>query len=279
LAADRCCGTAQRKLLAGAEIMALAGEQDRRLLFGFQLDPMRAVSTRRRMLIGVLNAAKIVNAHQDELLRRSLVECDVLLADGQSVVWASRLLGRPLPERVAGIDLFEELLRLADAERRSVFFLGATPDVLTRLIAVIEARFPNVRIAGSQHGYFKDEDSEQVAGEIAASGADMLFIGMTSPRKEVFLGRFGPTLNVPILHGVGGSFDIFAGQTKRAPVLWQRTGMEWAYRVLQEPRRLWWRYLSTNSAFVLMTLNEWLRPARAFEQSGLANSASNIRHI
>jgi N-acetylglucosaminyldiphosphoundecaprenol N-acetyl-beta-D-mannosaminyltransferase len=251
---------------------------DRQLLFGFRLDALAmdsvvarcrsALDTRERMMIGVLNAAKIVNSRRDSLQRKSLLECDVLLADGQSIVWASRLLGRPLPERVAGIDLFERLLALADEEGASIYLLGARPDVLARLETAATSRFRRLRIAGSHHGYFDQSESASIAQDIRRSGADMLFIGMTSPKKEIFLGTFGPTLDVPILHGVGGSFDILAGQTRRAPLAWQRLGMEWAYRLLQEPRRLWWRYLKTNTAFILLTCRELLHPAHAFERSG-----------
>lgn len=262
---------------------------DRRLLFGFQLDPLTlddvlrrcatAIQTRERLLIGVLNAAKIVKARRDDLLRNSLLDCDVLLADGQSVVWASKLVKRPLPERVAGIDLFEHLLGLANQQQRSIYLLGAKPEVLEKLREVVAQRYPGARLAGSHHGYFADADIERIAQDIAQSGADMLFIGMTSPRKEIFLAKYGPSLNVPVLHGVGGSFDIMAGHTKRAPVAWQRAGMEWAYRVVQEPRRMWWRYFSTNTSFILLTLAELLRPAHPFEAPRIQASASGIRHI
>lgn len=248
--------------------------RQRQLLFGMYLDAVRmdevidrcheALRTRSRMLLGVLNAAKVVKLRNDALLRNSLIECDLLVADGQSIVWASKLLGRPLPERIAGIDVFDRLLALAHREGRSVALLGAQPAVLQRLEEVIGERFPGLKIACSHHGYFPPHDAERVAGLIQASGADMLFIGMTSPKKEIFLGTFGSMLNVPVLHGVGGSFDVMAGLTKRAPLAWQRAGMEWAYRLLQEPRRLWWRYLATNTSFIQLTAREMLHPARAF---------------
>lgn len=250
---------------------------ERQLLFGVYFDPLRmedvvqrcrtALLTRSRVLLGVLNAAKVVKMRRDDLLRDSLIDCDLLLADGQSIVWASRLLRRPLPERVAGIDLFEELLALANREGRSIYLLGAEPEVLARLEERIENRFPRLRIAGSHHGYFAAAEGASIAAGIKASGADMLFLGMVSPKKEIFLGMFGDALDVPVLHGVGGSFDILAGKTKRAPAIWQRMGMEWAYRVLQEPQRLWWRYASTNAAFILLTALELLRPARAFKRT------------
>ena len=248
---------------------------ERRLLFGMYMDPLRmeeaiercraAIRTRQRLLVGVLNAAKIVNLRRDSMLRNSLIECDMLVADGQAVVWASKLLGRPLPERIAGIDLFARLLALADAESRAVALLGAQPDVLATMEDVIHTRYPNLTIAYSHHGYFNSEEAESVAAGIRESGADMLFLGMVSPKKEVFLATYGPSLGIPVLHGVGGSFDILAGLTKRAPLRWQKYGMEWAYRVLQEPRRLWWRYLSTNSSFLRLLAWEMVSPARPFK--------------
>lgn len=248
---------------------------ERKLLFGMYMDPLRmeeaiercrtAIRTRQRMLVGVLNAAKIVNLRRNSMLRNSLIECDMIVADGQAVVWASKLLGRPLPERIAGIDLFVGLLALADAEGRSVALLGARPDVLAAMETVIRTRYPNLRISYSHHGYFKPEEAESIASGICECGADMLFLGMVSPNKEVFLATYGPSLGVPVLHGVGGSFDVLAGLTRRAPLLWQKLGMEWAYRVLQEPGRLWWRYLSTNSSFLRLLAREMVSPTRPFK--------------
>ncbi|AXT86896.1 glycosyltransferase [Aeromicrobium sp. A1-2] len=253
---------------------ALVHAGTRRQLFGLQIDAMTAAEvvsltetsllSRRRLLVGVVNAAKVVHLRSDPILRESLLGCDVLLADGQSVVWASRLLGQRLPERVAGIDLFELFLGVADRDRRSVYLLGARPGVLRAVEQCIANQWPGVRIAGSRDGYFTDDDSEQVAADIAASGADMLFLGMSSPKKEIFLATHGDTLGVPILHGVGGSFDVLAGVTKRAPAAWQRCGMEWLYRVMQEPRRLWRRYLTTNSAFLALVMRERLRPSAPY---------------
>ncbi|GAA1788755.1 WecB/TagA/CpsF family glycosyltransferase [Agromyces lapidis] len=240
----------------------------RQPLFGLEFDPLtmddvlararEAISAHRRLLVGVVNAAKIVHMRADDELRDSLLEPDVLLADGQSVVWASRFLGHPLPERVAGCDLFERLLAVADADHRAVYFLGARAEVLDRMLEEVRARFPGVRIAGAHDGYFPDASAGDLAHEIAESGADMLFLGITSPKKEKFLAHFGDELDVPILHGVGGSFDVLAGVTRRAPDRWQRLGFEWLYRLLQEPRRLAGRYLSTNTAFIVLTVRERL---------------------
>ena len=235
-----------------------------------------AVEHRTRLLVGVLNAAKVVKLRQDTVLRESLLECDVLLADGQSVVWAGSFLGHPLPERVAGIDLFEALLDLADREHRRVYLLGARPEVLERLLETVAQRWPGAVVAGSRDGYFTDDEAPAVAAEVAASRADMLFLGMTTPKKEIFLGSHARTMRVPVMHGVGGSFDVLAGVTRRAPLRWQRMGLEWAYRLLQEPGRLWRRYLVTNTAFVALLLQERLHARTPYAPP--SPSTGGVRH-
>jgi N-acetylglucosaminyldiphosphoundecaprenol N-acetyl-beta-D-mannosaminyltransferase len=235
-----------------------------------------AMAERRQLLIGVVNAAKVVKLQSDEMLRESLLACDLLVADGQSIVWASRILGQPLPERVAGIDIFQRLLELGEAEGRSIYLLGAKPQVLALLEQHIRQRYPNVRIAGSRDGYYREEESAAVAKHIRSSGADMLFLGMSSPKKEIFLGTYGSSLGVPILHGVGGSFDVLAGITRRAPLSWQRLGMEWAYRLLQEPGRMWKRYLTTNAAFLVMTAREFAHPSPPFRRDAETGASPRL---
>ncbi len=218
-----------------------------------------AVAERRPFQIGVVNAAKVVNMQRDARLRDDVLASDIVLADGMSLVWASRLVGRPLPERVAGIDLMFRLLERAAEKGHRVFCLGATDEVLAAAVATFRSRFPGLVIAGTQHGYFSVADEPRVAQAIAASRADIVFIAMTSPRKEQFLAQWSRVLDVPVWHGVGGSFDVAAGKVARAPMLWQRLGLEWLYRVKQEPRRLWKRYLVTNTIFARMLFREWLR--------------------
>lgn len=246
----------------------------RQPLFGLEIDALTmsealehaqyCTRNRVRLLVGVVNAAKIVQMRADPQLRNSLLEADVLLADGQAVIWASRILGRPLPERIAGIDLFEKLLEVADRDGLRVYFLGARPAVLDKLLDAVRERFPGVVVAGSRNGYFTEEEAPEVAGTISQSRADMLFLGMPSPMKENFLARYGDGLRIPLLHGVGGSFDVLAGITRRAPDVWQRLGLEWAYRLLQEPGRLWNRYLTSNTAFIVLTVKERFRPTTPY---------------
>jgi len=221
-----------------------------------------AISSREPLMVGVVNAAKLVKMRDDRLLRDSVLGADLIVADGQAVVWASRILGQALPGRVTGIDLFEALLELADRENLSVYLLGAAADVLDELVRTVGRRFPGARIAGRHDGYFSDDEAEPIAMEIAAQKPDMLFVGITTPKKELFLEAWGPKLDVAVCHGVGGSFDVMAGKTRRAPVLWQRLGIEWLWRVAQEPRRMWKRYLVTNSQFIVLVAREWIRIRR-----------------
>ncbi|MGR4880751.1 WecB/TagA/CpsF family glycosyltransferase [Streptomyces sp. LARHCF249] len=241
----------------------------RQSLFGVGLDPLTMDETVRRCLdavrrgerieIGMVNAAKLVNMRRDPRLARAVADCDLVLADGQAVVWAGRVLGVRLPERVAGIDLFMRLLAAAEAADISVYLLGAKQQVLEMMLHQISERFPKLRVAGSRNGYFADSEQEAIADAIADSRAQLLFLGMTSPKKEIFTAGYGDRTGAHVVHGVGGSFDILAGITKRAPVVWQRMGLEWCYRALQEPRRLGKRYLTTNTAFLLMTVRELIR--------------------
>jgi N-acetylglucosaminyldiphosphoundecaprenol N-acetyl-beta-D-mannosaminyltransferase len=191
---------------------------------------------------------------------------DVILADGIAVVWAARLLGAPLPERVAGINLMAGILRRGQGRGYRVFCLGASDDVLQRTVARMAARFPRVRIVGSHNGYFTEHEEEAVAQAIAEARPDVLFVAMTSPRKEMFLARWSKRLAVPVCHGVGGAFDVVAGKVRRAPIGWQRLGLEWLYRVLQEPGRLWRRYLVTNTLFCGLVLRALLRQRMAGPQ-------------
>jgi N-acetylglucosaminyldiphosphoundecaprenol N-acetyl-beta-D-mannosaminyltransferase len=209
-----------------------------------------------------INAAKAVAARDDAELRAIIDRCELVSADGQAVVWASRLLGDPLPTRVAGIDLMQRLLQRAEQRGYRVFILGAKADVLERAAQRIRSRHPALALVGTRDGYFGESDDSAVAAEVAAARPDILFVAMPSPRKEYWLGRYGPGLGVPFVMGVGGSVDVIAGVTRRAPALWQKLGLEWAYRLLQEPRRLIGRYARTNFRFVYLVALEMITRRR-----------------
>ena len=221
------------------------------------------IRQRRPLHLGVVNAAKLVRMSSDDGLNEAVIDSDLVLADGMSVVWAARFLGRPLPERCAGIDIMLALMELAARNRYRVFCLGATGAVLDQAVTEMRRLFPRIDIAGHHDGYFGPDDEPEVVRQIEASGADMLFVAITSPKKEQFMARWADRLTVPIRHGVGGSFDVLAGKVRRAPRWMQRIGMEWFYRVAQEPGRLWRRYFVTNPVFAWMVLQEFFRRPRA----------------
>lgn len=245
------------------------GSADARDILGVPVHPLRmdemlervhrAVVTRERLHIGVVNAAKVVNMRRDGRLRDAVLSADVIVADGIAVVWAGRLLGQPVPERVAGIDLMLGILERGSEAGYRVYCLGATEAVLQETVKRMRRDYPGVRYVGSHHGYFSAVEEAAVARQIADARPDVLFVAMTSPKKEQFLARWSHEVEVPVCHGVGGSFDVLAGKTQRAPQTWQKLGLEWLYRVKQEPRRMWRRYLVTNTWFCLLVAGEALR--------------------
>ena len=202
----------------------------------------------------VINAGKVVMMHDDPALREIIAACDLVNADGQSIVWAGRALGIPVPERVAGIDLMDRLLERAAERGWPVYFLGARQEVLDACVARLAERYPTLKFAGARNGYF-DDDAE-VAAAVRASGARLLFVGISSPRKERFLSERLPEMGPVFAMGVGGSFDVIAGLTRRAPAWMQRAGLEWFYRFAQEPGRMWRRYLVGNLRFLGLVLRE-----------------------
>lgn len=219
----------------------------------------RAIQEKTPVHHVVVNAAKMVNAQKDEELKKSIVDCDIINADGKSIVWASRILNCALPERVAGIDLMQNLVALAAQKNYKVFLLGAEEDVVSKVVETYTAAYGTQLIAGYRNGYFHKEEEEELALQIANSKADMLFVALTSPKKEIFLNKYKHLLQVPFIMGVGGSFDVIAGKTKRAPLWMQNAGMEWFYRVLQEPKRMWKRYLFGNSEFLYLVVKEKIK--------------------
>jgi N-acetylglucosaminyldiphosphoundecaprenol N-acetyl-beta-D-mannosaminyltransferase len=206
-----------------------------------------------------VNAAKLVALRRDRRLREIVARCELVSADGMAIVWASRLLGDPLPERVNGTDLMLRLLALAERKGWSVYVLGARADVLERAIGRIRAAHPGLRIAGYRDGWFADAESPAVAAAIREAAPQLLFVAISSPRKELWLAEHGRTLGVPLVMGVGGSIDIVAGVTRRAPRWMQAAGLEWLFRLVQEPRRLGRRYLVTNVQFLGLLGRELLR--------------------
>ncbi|WP_249150667.1 WecB/TagA/CpsF family glycosyltransferase [Bradyrhizobium sp. JYMT SZCCT0180] len=209
----------------------------------------RAMHSQQRLQHVALNVAKFVNMRFDSVLAADVANSDVISIDGMGIVWGARALGLPVETRVTGIDLLTELLALCAKEGFKPYFLGATPGVLQQAAQHVRGNHPSITFAGLRDGYFTREQEADVVREIRTSRADCLFIGMPTPRKEHFLASYRDVLGVPFIMGVGGSFDILAGSVRRAPVCIQHLGLEWLYRVYQEPGRMWWRYARTNTLF------------------------------
>jgi bacterial polymer biosynthesis proteins, WecB/TagA/CpsF family len=209
------------------------------------------IRNKRHIHHTVVNAGKIVSMHDNPVLKESVVNADIINADGQAVVWASKLFGAPLRERVAGIDLMEKLVEMAYLNQYKIFFFGAKESVLKKMVDKYSKQFSPDIIAGYRNGYFKKEEERGIAQQIADSGAHILFVAISSPVKENFLYQNRDILkNVNFIMGVGGSFDVVAGHVKRAPIWMQKSGLEWAYRVYQEPKRMFKRYLVGNTKFI-----------------------------
>jgi N-acetylglucosaminyldiphosphoundecaprenol N-acetyl-beta-D-mannosaminyltransferase len=247
---------------------AVNGARDRQVvLFGVPIDNLtlaetvdrieemvRSGSTHQHV---VVNVDKIVKLQRDAKLREAILDCDLINADGQPVVWASRLLGKPLRERVAGIDLFGALIERCTERGFRPFLLGARQEVVEKAVAVLKARHPRLEMAGWRNGYWNAGEEAAVVAQIKQARPDVLFVAMSSPMKEVFLRRWKGELQVPFVMGVGGTFDVTAGMVKRAPSWMQRCGLEWLYRLVQEPQRMWRRYLVEDMTFFALMWREW----------------------
>jgi N-acetylglucosaminyldiphosphoundecaprenol N-acetyl-beta-D-mannosaminyltransferase len=227
----------------------------------------------------VVNTFKFLLMHKDPALKSIVKNCDIINADGQSAVWALKLLRRPIKERVTGIDLMDALAERAAREKLSVYFFGARPHVVERVAAIYRETHPSLRIAGYHHGYFRREGEEQAAVQrIRQAEPDILFVALDSPRKEYWLGRYLQELNVPFSMGVGGSFDVMAGRFPRAPRWMQDWGMEWLWRMKQDPRRMWKRYLKSHTLFGWLILRELINQKKLNSAGGAVTPEKKTSH-
>jgi len=216
----------------------------------------QCIISQKKCNITVVNTASVVYAQKNELMLNAINNSTITTIDGMPIVWTLRMLGYKIPGRVCGPDIYDNLIDLAVVKGYKPYFLGATPEVIEKMVSIYKNKYPNLNIAGYRNGFFTENEEQDIVDQIKASNADMLFIGMSSPKKEVFLKKYFDYMDVPISMGVGGVFDIIAGKTNRAPVWMQKSGFEWFYRILQEPRRMMMRYAYTNSVFIWMAVKE-----------------------
>jgi N-acetylglucosaminyldiphosphoundecaprenol N-acetyl-beta-D-mannosaminyltransferase len=193
-------------------------------------------------------------ADRDPGYRAILNRADLAVADGMPLVWFSRIGRAPLPERVSGIDLLEQCCRLAAEESVPVFFLGAASGVAAQAARLLSERYPGLRVAGTYSPPFAPVTSEgeaEMAGLVRRAGRCVLLVAFGAPRQDRFISEHLKQFDAAIAMGVGGSFDILAGSLRRAPIWMQRAGLEWVWRLIQEPRRLWRRYLIEDIPFIV----------------------------
>lgn len=221
------------------------------------LEINNAIGQKRQIHHADINAAKIVAIQTDKELQESINEADVISVDGQAVVWASHILNKPLKERVSGIDLFTNLIEQANQKAYTIFLLGSKQEVVEKVKDRISKEYSEKIVAGYANGYFKPSDEKSIIDQIVAAKPNMLFVGMTTPYKEIFLYKYKEALkDVNFIMGVGGSFDVYSGNLKRAPRWVQKIGMEWFFRLIQDPRRMWKRYLIGNFKFIVLVFKE-----------------------
>jgi len=205
------------------------------------------------------NAEIIMAARNNEKLRRAINGADLCFPDGIGVVLASRIIGKPLHSRTAGYDLMVRMLDMAARRNLSVFLLGGKPGVAEEASGNIKARFPGIRIAGTHHGYFDESGEARILDIINESGADILLAAMGAPKQELFMSKNQGTLHCSIAMGVGGSLDVLAGRVRRAPVLMQKAGLEWLYRLVAQPTRI--KRMSVLPLFLIEVMLDKFRQA------------------
>lgn len=206
-------------------------------------------------LMGV-NADKINEVNKNELMKEIVNKCGVINADGASVVLASKYLKKQLPERVAGIDLMQDLIKLSEMKNYSIYLLGAKQKVVEKTYELLKEKYPNLNIKGIHNGYFKEENWLEISNELKELKPDFVFVGITSPIKEYLIEFLQNDGNNCVFMGVGGSFDVISGNIARAPKWMQKLNLEWLFRVIQEPKRLFKRYFIGNAKFIKDVMKE-----------------------
>ena len=213
-----------------------------------------------------INADQLVKMNESPVFNKIMNKSDILFADGMSIILAAKLLGEPLPERVGATDLFENLLSIAEEKGYGVYFLGTTDEILRKAIDYYRTTYKGLKISGFHHGFWKPGEEDKLVEKINASSPDFLFLGISSPKKEEFIEKHKHKLkSISFSLGVGGAFDIHAGENNRAPVWLQKLFLEWFYRLIQEPRRLFWRYTVNNAKFLYLLTRAVLKRILVFK--------------
>ena len=195
------------------------------------------IAEKKSSLVATANAEMLLNATHDAELKKILNAAALVVPDGAGTVWAARHLGYSMPERVAGFDLVQELMKIAPAHDFKFFLFGAAPDVADKAKLKAETLYPGIKIVGTRNGYFKSEDEPKIIKQIKSSRADILLAALGVPKQEKWLFKYKDELKIPVSIGVGGTFDVMAGIVKRAPLWMQKAKLEWLFRAMLQPSR------------------------------------------
>jgi N-acetylglucosaminyldiphosphoundecaprenol N-acetyl-beta-D-mannosaminyltransferase len=228
------------------------------------------IASRRPHYVATANVDFLVQAREDVELHRILAEADLVLCDGMPLVWASRLLGNPLPERVAGADLVPRLIEIAAQRGYRLFFLCASPAAAEQAVARLRARLPKVLIAGHYSPPYRkllEMDHDEIRRRILQARPDVLLVAFGCPKQEKWSAMHYRQLGVPVVIGVGATIDFLGGRVRRAPQWMQRAGLEWVFRLGQEPRRLFHRYIKDLGSFTCALLVQYWLLARPFSRA------------
>ncbi|MBQ2009501.1 MAG: WecB/TagA/CpsF family glycosyltransferase [Selenomonadaceae bacterium] len=195
------------------------------------------IAEKKVALVATANAEMLMRSTQDEELKDILNQADLVVPDGAGTVWAAGHLGEPMPERVAGFDLAQELMREAPARGDRIYFFGSAPGVADKAKAKAEELYPGIQVVGTRNGFFTEADEPGIIAEIKAARPDILLAALGVPKQEKWLKKHMQELQVPVSIGVGGTLDVMAGVMERAPLWMQKAKLEWLFRGLKQPSR------------------------------------------
>ncbi|MFD3259338.1 WecB/TagA/CpsF family glycosyltransferase [Paenibacillus lentus] len=212
------------------------------------------ISSRKPHQVITANPIMVMAALEDPSYKKMMQQAELIVPDGTGVVWASRVGGDPVSERVAGYELLHELMKQGERHCWKVYLLGASPEVVQETAKRLKIQYPGTEIVGCRDGYFSSEQDEEVVEEIRRTSPDLLFVARGADTQEPWIAKYKQRLAVPVMMGVGGSFDVISGRTKRAPKVFQKLRLEWLYRLLREPTRF--RRMLALPKFVARVLRE-----------------------
>ncbi|CAK4835251.1 unnamed protein product [Aphanomyces euteiches] len=199
---------------------------------------VQAIEQRQITQVITANPIMIMTALEQPKYMAMMQRAELIVPDGAGLVWAASYVGKPVAEKVAGIDLMHELLALGEVRGWRIFLLGTSPDIIQVTAGKLRERYPKLQLVGVRDGYFQENEDESVIRQIRETAPDILLVGRSADKQEPWIDRYKEQLGVPVVMGIGGSFDVLSGKLKRAPKLFIRLRLEWFYRLLQEP----WRY-------------------------------------